>query len=340
MGHWRLHVSEIRYDRLSENHVLIAPERLHRPDSTAIKSSVEPVVCPFCEGNEHLTPKEIFALRHSDSLANQPQWHTRVVPNLYKAVAIEVPHQHHSGAFEYFDGFGAHEVIIDTPSHHVSMRQWNQEEMVSWFKTLRARVEDLRRDHRLASISLFKNEGYDAGSTMSHCHTQLIALPLIPKAQRELYTRSREFFESHGYPLMESIVKDEEEAKVRLIEREGEFSAFCPYASAYPFEVMITSSQAMEPIDVMSNERIETLSTLLISVIHRLDSQLDTLAFNLWVSTPPLHEDRERSSIYPFFIRIVPRLYRFGGFEVNTDMMINPVEPEVAAKALRGEDNV
>jgi len=337
MAHWRLNVSEIRYDRLHDNHVLIAPERLQRPDKSVIKSSIEPAVCPFCEGNESLTPKEIFALRHSDSLANQSGWYTRVVPNLYKAVVIEAPHHHNFGTFESWDGFGAHEVIIDTPAHYVSMSQWNHEEMVAWFKTLRARVEDLRRDHRLASISLFKNEGYDAGSTMSHCHTQLIALPVIPKGERELYTRSREFFESHDYPLMESIVRDEEEAAIRIVERAGEFSAFCPYASAYPFEVIIASSQAMGPIDVLSNEKIEILSTLLLSVIHRLNGQLDDLAFNLWVSTPPLHEDRERSLIYPFFIRITPRLYRFGGFEVNTDMMINPVEPELAAKLLRGD---
>jgi UDPglucose--hexose-1-phosphate uridylyltransferase len=102
---------------------------------------------------------------------------------------------------------------------------------------------------------------------------------------------------------------------------------------------MISSSQAMEPIDVLSNEKIEILSTLLLSVIHRLNTQLDDLAFNLWVSTPPLHEDRERSEIYPFYIRIVPRIYRFGGFEVNSEMMINPIMPELAAKILRGEND-
>ncbi len=333
-------MSEIRYDRLNDSYVLISPERLHRPDMTTIREEDQLAVCPFCEGNEAMTPKEIFALRHSDSLANQPQWYTRVVPNLYKAVAIEAPHQHNFGTFESWEGFGAHEVIIDTPEHHVSMSQWSHEESVEWLKTLRARVEDLRRDHRLASISLFKNEGYDAGSTMSHCHTQLIALPLIPKAQRDVYQRSREYFESHHHPLMESIVRDEEDAEVRIIEKVGEFSAFCPYASNYPFEVMIASSQKMESIDALTNERIEALCSLLLSVMRRLNGQLENMAFNLWISTPPLHEDRERSNLYPFYIHILPRLYRFGGFEVNTDMMINPMEPELAAKVLRGENYV
>lgn len=333
-------MSEIRYDRLNDNHVLIAPERLHRPDMTPIREDTQLVTCPFCEGNEAMTPKEIFAMRHDDSWANQKGWNTRVVPNLYKAVAIEAPHQHNFGTFESWEGFGAHEVIIDTPQHHVSMSQWSHEESVAWLKTLRARVEDLRRDHRLASISLFKNEGYDAGSTMSHCHTQLIALPMIPKAQRDVYQRSREYFETHHHPLMESIVRDEEDAEIRIIERVGEFSAFCPYASNYPFEVMIASSQRMESIDALTNERIEALSTLLLSVMQRLNTQLDNMAFNLWVSTPPLHEDRERSNLYPFYIRILPRLYRFGGFETNTDMMINPMEPELAAKVLRGENYV
>ena len=133
-------MSEIRYDRLNDNHVLISPERLHRPDMTPIGEDTQLLTCPFCEGNEAMTPKEIFAMRHDDSWANQKGWNTRVVPNLYKAVAIEAPHQHNFGIFESWEGFGAHEVIIDTPQHHVSMSQWSHEECVAWLKTLRARV--------------------------------------------------------------------------------------------------------------------------------------------------------------------------------------------------------
>lgn len=33
--------------------------------------------------------------------------------------------------------------------------------------------------------------------------------------------------------------------------------------------------------------------------------------------------------------RVMPRIYRHGGFEANTGIIINPVSPELAAKLLR-----
>lgn len=232
---------------------------------------------------------------------------------------------------------GAHEVIIDTPQHHTSMIEWNLAEMTAWFKTLRQRVEDLRRDHRLIYISLFKNEGYDAGATLEHCHTQLIGLPLIPKQQKDKNRREREFFEHHRYALAESILRDEEHHGIRMIETYGEFSAFCPYASHYPFEVMISSQNYVGQIDTLSDQSIDELSTLLSSVLKKMRFQLGEFSFNLSVSTPPLGEDVYVCEAYRLMIRILPRIYRFGGFEVGSEMFINPVEPELAAKLLRGE---
>ncbi|MCX6074303.1 MAG: UTP--glucose-1-phosphate uridylyltransferase [Campylobacterales bacterium] len=333
-------MSEIRYDRLSDTHVIIAPERLHRPDFMTVETPIiEKAICPFCEGNEFMTPKEILAMRKPDTIANQKGWQTRVVPNLYKAVAIETPHAHHDGNFEYWEGFGAHEVIIDTPRHSVSMGEWSHEEMVLWLKTLRARVGDLRRDRRIVFISLFKNEGYDAGSTMSHCHTQLIGLPMIPKTERSLYRQKRQYFEDNHHALMEAIVRAEEESGVRMIERSGEFSAFCPYASSYPFEVMISSQQCVGQIDTLRDNHIDDLALLLYRVIEKFQKELGRFSFNLSVSTPPLSDDSYGGEAHRLMIRIIPRIYRYGGFEVSTHMMINPVAPEVAAKRLRGEIN-
>lgn len=331
-------MSEIRYDRLHDTHVLIAPERLRHPDTPAefIEPSI-PEPCPFCEGNESMTPREIFALRPEGSFPNEGGWETRVVPNLFKAVQIETPVNHHFGLFEYWEGFGAHEVIIDTPRHTTSMCDWTHAEAVAWLKTLRQRVGDLRRDGRLVYISLFKNEGRNAGATMSHCHTQLIALPMIPKSFSELYRRSNDYYQTSGHALMESILSHEEEIQSRIIEKIDEFTSFCPYGSAYPFEVMISSTKATGQIDTLSRTRIDTVASLLISTLQRLRRQLGVFHFNLWISTPPLIDTEGIGSfdLCRFTIRIMPRLYRHGGFENSTGIIINPVSPELAAKLLR-----
>lgn len=333
-------MSEIRYDRLNDSHVIIAPERLHRPDFAHSDPAEVPntASCPFCDGNESMTPPEIFAIRPYGSHANENGWQSRVVPNLYKAVQIEAPHLHHFGLNEYWEGFGAHEVIIDTPHHHTSMEEWSREEIRTWLKTLGQRVADLRRDFRIEFISLFKNEGFPAGSTQPHSHTQLIGLPLVPKTERERLNREVEYFHSSGQSLLGSMVQHEEEAEERIIGKNGQFSAYCPYASSYPFEVVISSSHKTGQIDTLGIESIDQISHLLYHVLKRLKHQLGALSFNLWVATPPLAGTRNEypiDEVHRFAIRIMPRLYRLGGFEMATGVMINPVAPEVAAKLLK-----
>ncbi|MDP2078173.1 MAG: UTP--glucose-1-phosphate uridylyltransferase [Sulfuricurvum sp.] len=341
-------MSEIRYNRMYDTHVIIAPERLHRPeceiDLKAIESSD---ICPFCEGNESMTPPEIFAIRGDETFANEGGWKTRVVPNLYKAVKIETPYQHHYGMFEYWEGFGAHEIVIDTPTHHISMMQWNVSEVGFWLKTLRERSGDLRRDHRIAYLSLFKNEGYLSGSTQTHSHTQIIGLPIIPREDAQRYRREYEHYKATGKAMLELMVHQEEEDGTRIVSKKGDFTAYCPYASAYPFEVMISSQKELGQIDSLSDPSIEDISQLLLSTLKRLERQLGCFHFNLCVLTPPLQEGTigydEFGSIDKysrFAIRIMPRLYRHGGFEVNTGVLINPVVPEIAAKLLRESSDV
>ena len=310
-------MSEIRYDRMNDTHVIIAPERLHRPDcGINNKNEIADETCPFCEGNESMTPPEIFAVRKSDTFANEVGWQTRVVPNLYKAVQIETANQHHYSRFEYLEGFGAHEIIIDTPNHHTSMTQWNHTEMQEWLKTLRARVADLRQDYRIAYISLFKNEGIGAGATQPHSHTQLIGLPIVPKFNRDMYQRSYTHYKNSSKAMLESIIEDEEENTKRIVAKNADFTAFCPYASAYSFEVMISSKKDLGQIDTLSDTTINELSNLLILVLKKMKRQLGKFDFNLSFITPPMQD-----VVYEacrFGIRIMPRIYRQGGFEVST----------------------
>ena len=341
-------MSDIRYDRLHDTHVIIAPERLHRPDQPVEirENKKKDVKCPFCEGNESMTPPEIFAIRKKGSSANQKGWQTRVVPNLYKAVQIEASHVHHHGNFEHWEGFGAHEVIIDTPQHHTSMTQWDKHTVSNWLKTLRARVADLRRDHRIAYISLFKNEGKNAGATQKHSHTQLIGLPFIPRAEREGYEKNYAYYAHHTEALLEAMIRDEVKEGERIIATKGDFTAFCPYASAYPFEVIISSEKPLGQIDTLSDESIAVLASLLLDTLKRMDRELGCFDFNLSLSTPPLQEGGIGNALLDsvdhvcrFAIRIMPRIYNYGGFEVGTGIMINPVLPELAARLLRESED-
>jgi UDPglucose--hexose-1-phosphate uridylyltransferase len=338
-------MSEIRYDRLHDLHVIIAPERLHRPTCEVRERDRRAVErkCPFCEGNEKLTPPEIYALRPKESFANEKGWKTRVVPNLFKALQIETPHKHHYGAFEHWEGFGAHEILIDTPEHHVSMTEWSEQNVVDWMSTLRTRVNDLRKDFRLVSLSIFKNEGVEAGGTQPHSHTQIIGMPIIAKSKKEQYERVFQHYKHNQKSLIAHLIEEEIYAKEnRIVASNGKFTAFCPYASSHPFEMMISSKEALGEIDELSDDSIAQLAPLLLNVLKKLQTQLNCLDFNLTLSTPPLQEDSLGHDLLAsmkqasrFYVRIIPRIFKYGGFEEDTGILINPVTPELAAKLLR-----
>ena len=335
-------MSEIRRDRLHDHYVLIAPERMRRPDTLLVKpSSTSKDSCPFCEGHEEMTPPEIYAIRNNH--ANENGWSVRVIPNLYKAVQIELEnHSKIDGMFESRPGLGAHEIVIDTPSHDCRMADLDSLHIGQWLSAISMRIADLRHDKRLIHISVFKNHGENAGATQPHPHTQIIALPVEPHNTLRLMEKDFQYYRRHGRGKVEDILENERNEEVRIIAQKGDFVAFCPFASSFPFEVMIAPRRALSTLDDLNRDDIVHLSKLLKEVFMRLDVQLGDFNYNLAFNMAPLNSNFENESYFPHLkkyyrmtIRIIPRIYRLGGFELSTGMLINPVEPEEAAKLLR-----
>ncbi len=337
-------MSEIRYDKLHNKYVIIAPERLHRPNVAkreALES--EKKNCPFCEGHEDFTPPEIFALR--DNGANEKGWRTRVVPNLYKAVQIEEEDvSQRNGFFEYIKGFGAHEIIIDTPCHACRISTLSQKEILDWLRTINARIDDLSKDKRIISLNIFKNSGQNAGASQPHPHTQIIALPIMPQNNLEFLQRNQEYYAVHGRGIVEDIVHNEKEAQARVIDELGIFTAYCPYASFFSFEVIIAPSKVISNMSRCSQDELIDLAQLLRNVFTMLDTQLDSYDYNISFHIAPVNKNFENEKYmddiadnFSFYLRIMPRLYSLAGFEISAETAINGVAPENCAKLLRGE---
>jgi len=338
-------MSEIRFDRVHNRYVIIAPERQHRPNlpkKEDVTSSVKN--CPFCEGHEDFTPPEIFALR--ENAANAKGWKTRVVPNLYKAVQIEERDiSKREGIFEYTAGFGAHEVIIDSPCHSCTMAELGSKGIEKWLRTMIVRINDLQKDKRLVSLQLFKNSGKNAGATQEHPHTQLIALPIMPKNSLDFLKRNQEYYMLHGRGIVEDIVHNEQLEKVRIVNEIGSFIAYCPYASFFAFEVIIAPTKVLTGLNKCSQSELTDLAELTKKVFEMLDIQLDTYDYNISFYMAPLNTNFENEAYmddieknFTFYMRIMPRIYTLAGFELSTDTAINSVVPETCAKLLRGDE--
>ena len=339
-------MSDIRFDLLHNKYVLIAPERLHRPDfyqQTSSKINTES--CPFCDGHEDMTPDEIFATR--DNEPNSNGWKTRVVPNLYKAVQVEYQmSSKREGIFEKIQGVGAHEVLIDSPNHDKDIVTLDTLSIELWLNTMIKRIEDLRNDKRLIHLSIFKNYGQNAGATQEHPHTQLLALPIMPKDELDFLKRNFKYYKKHGRGKLQDTVENEKESKdKRVIEEIDNFIAYCPFASSFPFEVTIAPLKNISSLEHCNHGEISNLALMVKRVFEKLRAQLGQFDYNLYFRLPPLNKNFENeaylSSIpenFRFSIHITPRIYRFGGFEISTNMAINPVPPEECSELLNSKE--
>ncbi|WP_373070990.1 galactose-1-phosphate uridylyltransferase [Sulfurimonas sp.] len=341
-------MSEIRLDRIHNQYVLIAPERLHRPDLNQEKSNTELSGhrCPFCEGNESLTPPEVYAIR--DNMPNTPGWKTRVVPNLYKAVQIELEDKSkRESMFESIPGVGAHEVLIDSTCHNCNVEQVDSQTIENWLRTMIVRIEDLKRDKRFIHLNIFKNFGYKAGATQEHPHTQILALPIMPQDELVFLERNMKYYHRHGRGIMEDILQNELSDKKRIVSEFGNFAAFCPYASAYPFEVMIVPKENFMSLEQCSRRDLSDLSLIIKDVFQKLNHQLGEFDYNLYFRLAPLNTNFENEAYmaylhknYRFTLRIIPRIYRLGGFELSTGMAINPVSPEECVSLFNSRESM
>jgi UDPglucose--hexose-1-phosphate uridylyltransferase len=290
--------------------------------------------CPFCYGNEHLTPPEIFAKRDGGGPPNSSGWSVRVVPNKFAALKIEGGlDKEGAGMFDMMNGVGAHEVIIENPDHHKEFSQLEVGQIESVIWTYRNRSLDLRQDKRFQYILLFKNQGKAAGASLSHPHTQLIALPMIPKNVQEELSGAEHYFKYKERCIYCDMVNQETQEKKRVVAQNDAFIAFCPFASRFPFEIWLLPKGHLAAFDRIEPDMIKELAGILKNVLSRMNKVLKWPSYNFIIHTSPI-EERIREE-YHWHFEIMPKLSRTAGFEWGTGFYINPTPPDSAAKVLR-----
>ena len=338
-------MSELRKDPIIGRWVIIASERGKRPtDFVTAAPKGEPVSCPFCEGNENMTPSEIYAVRAEDTLANASGWQTRVVPNKFPALRIEGSVEREGmGMFDKMSGIGAHEIIIETPLHNDILHRRSSEGIVHLLETYQKRLIDLKRDVRLQYVLVFKNEGERAGASLSHPHSQIIATPIVPKRVREEFNGSLEYYNYKMRCVYCDIIREEKRFGSRLVYENVSFLSFCPFASRFPFEIWLLPKRHMSEFSDLTRQEVIELSECLDITIKRLALSLGEPQYN-WM----LHTEPNRSvprnpwpdikEHYHWHFEIIPKLTRVAGFEWGTGFYINPTPPEDAAAFLRNVD--
>lgn len=329
---------ELRRDPVLGRWVIIASERPKRPDDFGdVCDETRPeraVFCPFCEGNESKTPPEILAYRGPDSQPNGPGWRLRVVPNRYPALQIEGNLDKSGvGVYDRMNGVGAHEVVIESPRHVESITDLDEENVRDVFIACRDRLLDLRRDSRMVCGMIFKNVGTAAGASLAHTHTQIIVTPVVPRTVQQEMDGCRRFFDYRGRCLFCDIVEQEHAEGKRTVGEYGNFIAFNPYASRFPFETWILPKRHSSHFEDIQASEAGEFAHLMKTVLAKLEKALSHPPYNYMIHTAPLSVPRMEH--YHWHVEVIPRLTKVAGFEWGTGFYINPVAPESAAEFLR-----
>ena len=328
-------MSELRKDPVVDRWVIIARERGKRPsDFTGFDKNKPKGFCPFCPGNEDVVPPEVLAYRKSGSKPNGPGWRLRVVPNKFPALKDqEELYKHGDGMYDMMNGVGLHEVIIETPDHELTLSTMPVYTVEDVLWAYRDRLEALAKDERFQSVIIFKNQGMAAGATLEHSHSQLIALPIIPKQIKEELAGAKKYYDYKERCIFCDMVDQESSQQSRIVCENQDYMAICPYAPRFPFEIWIIPKTHSAHYQETSKERIESLSIILSETLKRLDVVLDIPPYNFVLHSAPFRQDVDEH--FHWHLEIMPKLTRIAGFEWGSGFHINPTPPEESAKYLR-----
>jgi len=326
---------ELRKDPIMGRWVIIATERARRPSDFAhTREGRKKSECALCGGHENETPPEVLAYRSNGAQPNSPGWSVRVVPNKFPALRIEGElGRRGEGMFDLMNGIGAHEVIIETPDHSADLAELSEQQIEDVLWSYHDRVHDLKRDRRFRYILIFKNHGAEAGASLEHAHSQLIALPIVPLNVVEELNGAREYYRHRERCVFCDLIHQELDNPVRLVAQNDEFVTVCPFAPRFPLETWILPKTHGGAFELITKHEYRNLARALRDTLRRLNKVLDHPPYNYVIHSSPVSEPVD--GYYHWHIEVMPKLTKVAGFEWGTGFYINPVPPEDAARHLR-----
>ena len=335
-------MSQMRKDVFSGGWVIMAETDTVRPSEFRFKKFVrDRTFCPFCETNEASTPPEVFAIRRPGSLPNGPGWQVRVVPNAHPRLRIEGElGRRPEGFHDLMNGVGADEVIAETPRHDRSLHELEAHEVADVIRAWVARTVDLERDQRMRYVLIFKNHGEEAGArTISHSISQLMALPVTPRAIKTKLMVARDYYLRKERCIYCDVLQQEISDRRRVVAGNDAFVAFAPFASRTPFAVSIFPQFHSSAFSRIDPSQIEKLASILRDVLQKLDQTIGGAPYNLSLQDRPFLRPRKGywetiEEDFHWHLEILPQIIPTTGFERASWFFYNPVPPEIAARCL------
>ena len=334
--------SELRYDLVGQDWVLIATGRAQKPEmfkkDKRQKETVSKKQCPFCDIHGQETPTLAFnqgkELPIVETRKVPDKWTTIVIPNKYPAVipGKSLEERTEGGIHKRMNAVGFHEVII-TLDHQKQIAQFNQAQVKELMDVYQSRYKSLMNQKFVNYISIFHNHGKEAGASIAHPHSQLITTPLVDVKLKHALANSEKFFEEKGKCVYCHMNEIEKRIKNRIVFENDNYLVVCPFASKVAFEIIISPKKHLAHFEEATEWEKQDLAEAFGVAINKLYKGLDDPSYNFYLHTAPC--DGKSYPFYHWHWTILPKTSIPAGFEFGTGIEISTIEPENAAEYLR-----
>jgi UDPglucose--hexose-1-phosphate uridylyltransferase len=323
-------MSELRQDPITRDWVVVNAERSLRPNDHGAAGAMP---CPFCPGNEELTPAPLDRIDGPDG-----RWRVRAVPNRFPVLseggASGPARDTVPPGWQRLTGYGRHEVIVESPEHFAQPGLMPDAQLRLVLEMYVRRWRALAGDRELRQVVLFRNHGVRAGTSLAHPHSQIVGTPAVSPETRRRVMDEIEYFNEWGRCGVCRVLEGERAAGARIVLETAHFVSVAPYASRSPYHLQVVPVRHEPMFAQASGEELDDLASHLTRVLGALHRRLGDPHYNLVVSAPPL--DLVHRSASHWLVEIVPRLTTPAGFELGSRIVVNVEPPERAAAELRG----
>ncbi len=319
---------EFRKHYFLDEWVIYSEERANRPTDfrkerwkTKKGKKARQKNCPFCLGNEGMTPPEKLAV------IDGKKWKHRVFENKFSALDQELEHREQGKNFySHSPAFGLHEIIVETNNHSRLLKELSQKEMLELLKVYREREKALWKMKGIKRVVLFKNHGKECGASLSHEHSQIVGVPFVPPAARKEEEGAKKFYSKEGKCVYCEIEKKERKSERKVFENPS-FTVIAPYASFWPHETWVVSKRHKRCLMEFTEKELRHLAGIYLQTLNAYFGLFGDLPYNA-----VFHSWNEKEKHVHFYIEFLPNIHKiYGGMEKGTGMALNEKFPENSA---------
>ncbi|MBO3757649.1 MAG: galactose-1-phosphate uridylyltransferase [Thermoproteota archaeon] len=308
---------EMRWNPLLEEWVLISAKRSTRPWQSA-------ETCPFCPGSEE----------------TKGDWKVLTLENKYPALSVYAPEVvNESSLYKRAKSYGYSLVVVETRNHEGDLCTLSDEEMRLYISALIEQTKKICSDRKIKYVYPFRNKGKDVGVSIIHPHSQIYALPIIPRRIKKELDSSKKYFLKHKRCLICDILEEEKRGP-RVVYENKNFLAYLPFFAQWPLEIHLTPKRHFQRITELTEEEALDLGEALRNITGGYSKLYEgrEISYVMAVHQAPC---RRNCNYYHFHVEFYPRnrekdrIKFLAGIEIGGGTYTNDSDPELKAKEIK-----